>query len=130
MKIQLTQQEAEAVMYNALCDSGIGIHGLEISFDKDEYAKSGVAWKKANDGKSPCYEDVLMQMLRDGHSIAVIDTEGEDGEYDSVITMQDVYERMPLVHYSRLIQMLEEDYDADTTDVVLQTIFYGEVIFG
>jgi hypothetical protein len=128
MKIQLTQQEAEAVMYNALCDSGIHMHGLEFTFDKDVYKASQETWIKAN-ATRPCYEDILMQMLRDGHSIAIIDTEG-DGEYDSVITMQDVYERMPLVHYSRLIQMLEEDYDADTTDVVLQTIFFGEVIFG
>lgn len=128
MKIQLTQQEAEAVMYNALCDSGIYMHGLEFTFDKDEYHSSQVRWSKAN-ATRPCYEDILMQMLRDGYSIAIIDTEG-DGEYDSVITMQDVYDRMPLVHYSRLIQMLEEDYDADTTDVVLQTIFFGEVIFG
>lgn len=117
-------------MYNALCDSGIGIHGLEFTFDKDYYAESGKAWMKANEGQRPCYEDVLMQMLRDGYSIGIIDTEGEDSEYDSVITMQDVYDRMPLVHYSRIIQMLEEDYDADTTDVVLQTVFFGEVIFG
>lgn len=131
MKIELTNQEAESIMHNALCDSGIGIHGLEISFDKDEYRKSKDNWVKANEGKSPCYEDVLMQLLRDGYSIAVIDTEGDgEGDYDSVITMKDVYERMPMVHYSRLIQMIEEEYDADTTDCVLQTIFYGEVIFG
>jgi hypothetical protein len=130
MKIQLTQQEAEAIMNNALCDSGIGMHGLEFTFDKHEYHSSQVRWMKANEGISPCYEDVLMQMLRDGYSIGVIDTEGDDGEYDKTITMQDVYDRMNLVHYSRIIQMVEEDYDADTTDVVLQTIFYGEVIFG
>lgn len=124
MKIVLTNEECEKFFYNALCN-GLGYvldYNLELAFSKENYKESR---KKLT---APCYEEVLMQMLKDGYSLTMRDH--ESGEPPRTITLNHVHKRMHDVDAKWLIQMYNEEDDATTADCILQTIFYGEVIFG
>ena len=74
MEIKLSTQESEEIFFNALCN-GLGYmggYGLEFEYSDKQYSEA----KKKLD--SPCFEDVLMQILRDGGKLTVIDVECED----------------------------------------------------
>lgn len=125
MKILLTPQESETFFHNALCN-GLGYvegYGLELTF-KDSHYKA--ARKKLG---SPCYEDVLLQILKDGKPLKMIDHEC-DGEYTREITLKDVHEKVQTTDASWLLQMENGEDDATTADCILQTVFFGEIIFG
>jgi hypothetical protein len=125
MEIKLTKEESEKYFLNALCN-GLGeLSGYSIELEyTDEVYKSA----KANITETnPSYEDVLMQILKDGNGLELIDMEG--GEDTVTITIEDVYNKMPLVPFKHLSAMILENDDAETADVILQTIIYGNVIF-
>lgn len=125
MKIVLTPNESEEFFYNALCN-GLNFmlgYGIELDWDEKEYSKSR---EKLTD---PCLEDVLMQMLKDGYKLIMVDHEG-DGENTQSITLADVHERVQTTPFSHLADMIDENDDASTADVIIQTVFFNEVIFG
>jgi hypothetical protein len=125
MKIVLTEQESEEYFYNSLCNS-LGYlegYGLSLFYDSTEYKE---AKSKLN---NPCFEDVLMQILKDGGTLHLKDIEGE-GEMDSSITLQDVHERVSITPFKHLSDMMSENDDAETGDVILQTVFFRELVFG
>jgi len=125
MTIILTPQESEEYFYNALCNglSEMGGYGLRMDYKKEHYAQ---AKSKLTE---PCFEDVLMQILRDGNTFGFEDIEC-DGEYSKQISLKDVHDKMPNVDQFHLMEMINENDDAGTADVILQTVFYDEVIFG
>ena len=53
-----------------------------------------------------------------------------DGEYTRSISIKDVHERVSKTPIRHLMDMINEDGDAVTSDVVLQTVFFEDVIFG
>ena len=124
MKIALNSAESEEYFYNSLCNGlgYLGQYGIELSYDENKYKSSR---KKL---ESPCYEDVLMQMLRDGHALTFTDT--ECGMDQVSVTLADVHKKVSLTEPRHLIDMSEGQDDADTADVILQTVIYGEVVFG
>ena len=125
MKILLTPQESETFFHNSLCN-GLGYvegYGLELTF-KDTHYKA--ARKKLD---SPCYEDVLLQILKDGKPLKMIDHEC-DGEYTREITLKDVHEKVQTTDATWLLQMEHGEDDATTADCILQTVFFGEIVFG
>lgn len=125
MKIVLTSAESETFFYNSLCNglSYIREYGLELSVDEKNYK---AARKKLS---SPCFEDVLMQVLKDGKSLKMIDHEC-DGEYNREITLKDVHEKVKTTDAKWLLQMEHGEDDATTADCIIQTVFFGEIIFG
>jgi hypothetical protein len=130
MKIILEKKEAEEIFFNAMCN-GLGYvtsgYDLELDFNDKEYQTAAAKLKA--EGGSPCFEDVLMQVLRDGGSITLEDI-GCEGEYTKSITLADVHERVALTPTSHLMDMINENDDACTADVVLQTVFFEDVVFG
>jgi hypothetical protein len=125
MKITLSTQESEEYFYNALCN-GLGYmggYGLSVDFSTNEYK---AAKEKLT---NPCYEDVLMQMLRDGGTLTLVDEEC-DGEYTRTIALKEVHERVQNTETSHLMDMVNGYDDATTADVILQSVFFNEVIFG
>lgn len=125
MKISLTPIESEDYFFNALCNGlhELGQYGIELDYIEDEYKLS-----RASLGpNAPCFEDVLMQMLRDGYKLAFTDTEAEETMF---ITMNDVHAKVQTTDSRHLLDMINEQDDAVTADVILQTVIYGEVIFG
>lgn len=127
MKIILTTEEAEGIFYSALCNAvGTGYmegYGLELYCNNKHYSS---ARAKLN---NPCIEDIWMQVLRDGNPLEFVDHEGE-GANNASITLKDIHERMNNVPIEVLDNFNSEQDDASDADIVLQTVFYNEVIFG
>jgi hypothetical protein len=59
----------------------------------------------------------------------MLDEEGE-GENDSTISLSDVHERVSQTPIKFLTDMITENDDAETADVIIQTVFYKDIIFG
>ena len=125
MTITFTNEESENYFYNSLCNGlgEMGGYGLSLDYKKSEYQS---AKEKL---ESPCFEDVLMQILRDGGSITLVDEECE-GEYTKSITMKDVHERVAKTPIKHLTDAITENDDAITADVIIQTVFFEDIIFG
>jgi hypothetical protein len=138
MKITLTPQEAEEIFFNSMCNA-IGTnymrgYGIELAYNREEYqtAKSKLL-KKASDNytktASVCYEEVLMEILREGGKLTFIDHEGE-GCMTRDVTLENVHKRMENVPASTIMNFVQQEDDAEDADVVLQTIFFEEIVFG
>jgi hypothetical protein len=131
MKIILTPQESEEMFHNALCNglSYISGYGLILETDEQDYQAAKQSLKSKNPDQGICYEDVLLEVLRLGKSLTIIDEEG-DGEMNSTIDLSDVHERVAQTPIEHLTNMITENDDAETADVMLQTVFYQDIIFG
>jgi len=130
MEIKLTNKESEEYFYNALCNGLYVVqsdYGVEMVYDTDEYAHARENLKAK--GESPCYEDILMEILRMGGTISLIDIEGE-GAMDSFVNMELVHERVCKTPTDNLMNMIKEEDDANDADVLLQTVFFNDIVFG
>lgn len=128
MEIKLTNEESEKYFYNSLCNGAqISYYGLTIDYTSKSYDKAKKTLQK--DGTSICFEDVLMQVLRQGDKIKVVDNEN-DGDYTRSITMKEVHERVSKTPIRHLMNAINEEDDGDTADVILQSVFFEDVIFG
>jgi len=132
MTIILTPQESEEYFYNALCN-GLGYvqqYGLDLRYDVNEYKDAKLRLQSLKPNESICYEDVLMQILRDGGKLNLFDEEEQLDNEDNFITLEDVHERVANTQTNHLLDMINENDDADTADVMLQQVFLGDIIFG
>lgn len=131
MEIKLNAKESEEYFHNALCNglSYISSYGLSLDCSDSEYKAAAGKLIKASPTSAVCFEDILMQMLRDGNTITLIDEEC-DGEYTKSITMEDVHNRVQKTQLNHLMNMINENDDAETADVILQTVFFEDIIFG
>jgi len=128
MKIQLTKQEAEKYFYNALCN-GLGYfesYGIELKYDEKEYKKA-TKTAKAEDGGKVCYEDVFMEMLKNGNTLLAEDLNTNE---TYILTLESMYFQMNEVPVKTLMEMINERDDADTGDIILQVCFIGEHTYG
>jgi hypothetical protein len=126
MKVTLEPKESEEIFYNSLCNGhGISCYGLSLETKKGEYTKARK--RLADKGESPCIENVWMEILRGGEELILVDH--ENGEEPSVIRLADVHERVQNTPIKHLLDAVNEQDDAITAEVVLQTVFYNDVIF-
>lgn len=125
IKLKLGKLISEEFFYNALCNGlpCMRSYGLEFTYNPEQYKNS--RYKLNN----PCYEDVLMQMLKDGFQLTLIDHESE-GEYTKSISLKDVHEKVQKTDMVHIINMINEKDDAETADCILQTVFFDDIIFG
>jgi hypothetical protein len=130
MKVILEKKESEDYFYNAMCNGFgyFGGYGLSLDYKDSDYAKAKTKYKKDN-GSDPCREDIYLGILKIGGSLIIIDEECE-GENNSTITLKDVHDRVQLTPHNHLMDMINEGDDAITADCILQTVFFGDVIFG
>jgi hypothetical protein len=127
MKIQLTHEESEKIFHNSLCNGHqIAYYGLELDYSEEEYEKAKQRLIDRNENR--CLEDVWMEMLRGGATLTLVDN--ENGEEPSTITLADVHERVQESPVRHLLDAINEQDDGDTADVILQSVFYQDVIFG
>lgn len=132
MKIQLTNKESEEYFYNSLCNA-LGYvesgYGISLQYDTNAYE---IAMKSLTEKDSQigaiCYEDVLMEILRLGGELTMEDQ--ESGVDDHKITLKDVHERVQNTPVEHIMNMVNENDDAETGDVIIQQVFYNEIIFG
>lgn len=134
MKISLKPQEAEQLFHTAMCNVfGTGYYngyGLKLEYDSKEYEESRNNIPREGVGASfqICFEDVLLQMLRDGKQIKLIDTEGDGEEFS--ITLKDVHKRVQKAPIKNILNELEGSGDICDSDCILQTVFFGDIVFG
>jgi hypothetical protein len=127
MTINLNPEESETYFHNSLCNGHqIAMYGLHLDYDETEYAEARDRLKAK--GESPCLEDVWMEILRGGGTLTLVDD--ENGEEPSPIKLADVHERVQNTPTYHMMNAINEQDDGDTADVILQTVFYGDVIFG
>jgi len=124
MKITLTKKESREIFHTAMCNGldWVSSYGLYLEYNRVRYKST------ANIMKSPCHEDVLLFMLENGETLTVVDEEDEDGNVE--ITIDKVYDRMNNVPIENLLNIINERDDVIDADVVLQTVFFNEVIYG
>ena len=132
MKIELTNQESETYFHNALCNGlhYISDYGLKLTYSEIDYVAAKKRLKATTGYRFSvvCYEDVLMEILKGGGKLKLVDNEG--GEDDAVITLQDVHVRVSKTQLNHLMNMINEEDDAETADVILQTVFLNNIVYG
>jgi len=129
MTLQLSNEEKIEFFHNALCN-GLGYiqhYGLTIDVDEAIYAKARVNVQTPKFSSKPCYEDVLIQILNEGDSFTIQDSESEENH---VITLELVLSNMDKVPMDSLMDMKNEQDDAETADAIIQSVIFGEVIYG
>lgn len=134
MKIKLifeSDQEKMSLFHTCLCDNGLiglTIAGVQLEYDYHDMkaARERVVQRKQNE--VVCYEDVLVEILEGGGYLKFVDT--ESGMDDVLLTKEQVIRNLDLVTPRVLLEIYNEEYDAVHTDIVMQTLIYGEVIFG
>lgn len=121
MQITLTQEESEQFFLTALCNLGYVCSGYDLTlvYNHDRYNKV----RQPGD----CFEDVLLRILKDGGKLGLHDNEGEE---TTCIVLGDVHDKVQTMPAQRIINFAEETGDAEDDDVLIQTVFYGEVIYG
>lgn len=150
-EIKLKKKESESFFHSALCN-GLNYvessYGLEMTYPKKVYIdaqkrlqakiKSGKVPHfvyfpddEKKEGKKPtiCCEDVWMEILVGGGELKMVD-HGYNGEYTRTITIKDVHDKVQKTPFNHLNDMINEQDDAVTADVIIQTVFLGDVIFG
>lgn len=130
MRVLLTHEESEELFLTALCNGLEWVEGgydLELTYDLQQYQDA----RKKDDGSGYelCHEDILMSILRKGGSLTMEDI-GCEGEYTRTITMKDVHEQVQNTNIRHLMDAINENGDAITADVILQQVFFNEIIFG
>jgi hypothetical protein len=135
--MELSKEEIENIFYTSLCNAvgtgWMGGYGLELTCEKSQYKSSRdhllSVIEQSGENRSICYEDVLMQILRDGGKLTFLDHEG-GGTFTRNVSLNEVHGRMNTVPVHHLANFLTEDDDVESADAVLQTIFFEEIIFG
>lgn len=129
MTIQLTPAEAENLFFDAMCN-GLGelsYYDLEMDWDEYEYRDARIKLAKAQPNVQQCFEDILMEMLRSGNTLWIVD-QNDDERHP--ITLELVHERVQLTPTRHLMDAMNESGDATTADCILQSVIYKDVIFG
>ena len=129
MNINLTHEESEAHFYNAICN-GLGelrYYDLELDYEAKEYKAAKQQLNTKQPDTQACWEDVLMEMIRSGNTLWIVDS--NDGERHP-ITLDLVHERVQQTPTRHLMNAINENDDATTADCIIQTVIYGDVIYG
>lgn len=129
IELKISNEKSEELFFNALCNIGNYMQGYGLVFTIDRKAYETARNHPAQNGKVQYFEDVIMNALRNGAELKIIDEEGE-GEYNSSITLSDIHERVPKTPLRSLMEMIEERDDVSTADVLLQTVFFNKIVFG
>lgn len=145
ISVKLSNEKSEDFFHSALCNglSEVGGYGLELVYNKAEYKtakeslvnkiKKGIIpigfhlyGKEKLTEKSICYENVLLEILKIGGKLSL----KGNGETKS-ITLSTVHKRVEKTDLRHLIEYINDTGgDAVTADVILQTVFLGEVVYG
>ena len=132
IKITISPEKAEEFFYNALCNGMVYFsqYGFVLDYANKDAIKAKASWKKKNPGIVMCREDLWMEILRTGGTLVFEDLECE-GEYTRHLILKNVHDKVALTPFRYLSEMIEENDDADTADMMIQSVLFdGEIIFG
>jgi hypothetical protein len=124
--------EIEELFYNSLCNAVstgyMAGYGLELTYENEDYEEAKKSLKEKT-SDTICFEDVLMEILKMGKPLTMKDVENDDA-YTSKIYIKDLHKRFRKVPSSTLSNIMRQEDDVCDADVIIQTVFFKEVIFG
>jgi len=130
VSIKFTDDFKKEIIYNSLCN-GLGqlqCYGLELLWNDEDYIEAKKSYYKRIDKISgACYEDILMELITMEKKVVFEDTETEEFFDFKLSNALMNLDNLPMW---AIIQILEENDDAVTADVVLQYCLFNEIIFG
>lgn len=144
--IKITKEDVVGILSSAF-NGGIGYWGKEKPNDKT-YEKTR-DWLRKNaepdyDDGEICYEEILAQMLFDGHLIPIIDNEDESEDFwlslsNLVVGIQRAFRDGYYTSYKWLVpdgdgfgewHLETSQIDSEVADVIIQLAVLGEVVYG
>lgn len=129
--IVLSKEKSEEFFHTALCnglDYVCSSYGLDFIHSKEDYQKAKKTLSEKLKNETICWEDVLMEILRNGGKLTLKDNEGIMGKKS--ITIKNVHDRVAKTPINHLIEYINDTGgDGTTADVVIQTVFYGDIIY-
>lgn len=156
MKIVLEEQEALDCMHSVLCNGALSEfsgYSINLDYKSEDYEKAKemlfASGDKVDQGRV-CFEDVLIQILKNRDALYFVDFEDVDEEEDDDEKLAACIEYLKQEDYSGncrkltlasllvdvqkvpakdIIDLLEGNDDACTGDSFLQHVLYGERIF-
>lgn len=131
MKIIFEATEAEmlALVNSCLC-SGLPIlatSGVELDYSRADYDAAKKNLAAYNPKEIICIEDVQTEILRMGNSLTFTDTENDES-VDLNLSL--IKENWSKLRTKDVLDYINENDDAQTSENLMQTLLYGEVVFG
>ncbi len=126
MKITATQEEKLNIVHTALCN-GLGwMKGYDLEFhiigDKEQARKN-----LKEKGVNICVEDLMIEVIKLGGNLQVKDYNDDEIHH---LNLESIKENFDKIEAKHILDMNNEHDDAITADCILQTLIYGDVIFG
>lgn len=122
--VKFTREEKLNIIFLAMCDGG---HSpINIGLSKEQYAKARATAKPFEEG-TLCVEDVWMHYLITNESMIFEDLYDVDAIER---TLDEILESMDNLPTDVAVNFINESYDGDDADAVLQTIVFNEIIYG
>lgn len=119
------EEEVLSIIHSALCNGGlseIGMSEIELRVKSEVYAEA------KNKLENPCYEDVLIQVLRDGKQLRFYDY--NQGEWVG-FNLKQAKENLQKEEALSDIQAIKDEVDDAWTGYnILQLCIYGELVYG
>jgi hypothetical protein len=130
MKLTLSQAEKFELLTTSLqyFTESLQVWEHLVYVDGKEYNKAKL--KLIKNTKSTCIEDIWAQMILHGKGITIIDEQDQDSriQFDKNLFNKNLSNCNP----SEIIKVLDDsgDYDFYTLDTILQSLIFGEAIYG
>jgi len=130
----ITKKGMLNLFWDSICGGSIGFGTINLECDANLYfaASERVKILKAANpseyltGDAVCFEDVMTEVLRAGHSLKYADNYEDDvTSFDLNHLMRNFKNVEPHI----LEQFMSGDYDAVTTDSLLQCLLLGEITY-
>lgn len=132
MQIILDQAEKMQVIHKCLT-TGMPYfpdYGFLLEQNKEDYEKAKAALIESGMPVDKIWlEDVQIEMLRMGFGLSFVD-DIYDGSETKILTLELIEQNWDKVPMGRVVEIMLGDWDAETADVIMQCILFGEVTFG
>lgn len=141
MKLILTDKDVERLVYNAFVDGGLtefGNSDIELKFFNGDYEKAkNILKADTTRTDTICYEDVLVQLFRDGKLVFIDHNDGKKYEFTPAFVTSNLTDLLSSDEpneqaIEEVLSSLKEDGDADawTHYNILQWAMFKELVYG
>lgn len=141
MKIILSDEDIIKLVYNAFCNGGLSEiqnSDVELRFFEGDYTKAKDILKaQPLSSDTICYEDVLVQLFKDGKLIFVDHNDDKKYEFTPALVRNNIDELVSSDEPNKqaideVMQVLDDDGDNDawTNFNTLQFMIFKEIVYG
>jgi hypothetical protein len=125
---KITREGLLKMFWTCLTSSSIGFGCIELDYDRNAYLEVRDELRKKE--KDDCWEDIVVEMLRQGYRLAWIDVEEDDFAKRNWFTLDDLIDNFDNIESHHLADLLGGEDDAVTHDSILQCLLMGEIVYG